>query len=138
MKARRYKVYHTSGRAAQPWCGDDLCMLATLYRVAPSDGDDAHGSRSLWRNHDTHDRGMREVIRTIMARTKLCRLGLIVLVLACVAEARQNSTAAQPKACSEPEQKQLDFWVGEGELTWPGNHCVCSESARQSSTSYCR
>jgi hypothetical protein len=63
-----------------------------------------------------------KVIRTIMARAKLCRLGLIVLVLACVAEARQNSTAAQPKACSEPEQKQLDFWVGEWDLTWPGNN----------------
>ena len=63
-----------------------------------------------------------KVIRTIMARTKLCRLGRIVLVLACVAEARQNSTAAQPKACSEPEQKQLDFWVGEWDLTWPGNN----------------
>src|SRR5882672_12237008 len=58
-----------------------------------------------------------KVIRTRMTRTKLCRLGLIVLVLACVAEARQNSTAGQPKACSEPEQKQLDFWVGEWDLT---------------------
>jgi len=22
--------------------------------------------------------------------------------------------------CSEPEQKQLDFWVGDWNLTWPG------------------
>ena len=26
-----------------------------------------------------------------------------------------------PKPCSEPEQKQFEFWVGEWELTWPGD-----------------
>ena len=25
-----------------------------------------------------------------------------------------------PKSCAEAEQKQFDFWVGEWELTWPG------------------
>lgn len=25
-----------------------------------------------------------------------------------------------PEACGEPEQKQFDFWVGEWDLTWPG------------------
>jgi hypothetical protein len=49
------------------------------------------------------------------------RLALVVLFLTCMAGARQNNSAAQPKPCSEPEQKQLEFWVGEWELTWPGN-----------------
>jgi hypothetical protein len=48
------------------------------------------------------------------------RLALVVVVLTCLANARQNTPAAQPKPCSEPEQKQLDFWVGEWDLTWPG------------------
>ena len=26
-----------------------------------------------------------------------------------------------PKPCSEPEQKQFEFWVGEWDLTWPGD-----------------
>jgi hypothetical protein len=41
------------------------------------------------------------------------RLVLVVVVLTCLANARQNTPAAQPKPCSEPEQKQLDFWVSE-------------------------
>jgi hypothetical protein len=55
-----------------------------------------------------------------MRTRKTYRLALVVLALTCVAGARQN-TAAQPKPCSEPEQKQLEFWVGEWNLTWPGN-----------------
>jgi hypothetical protein len=55
-----------------------------------------------------------------MRTRKTYRLALVVLALTCAAGARQN-TAAQPKACSEPEQKQLEFWVGEWNLTWPGN-----------------
>lgn len=31
-----------------------------------------------------------------------------------------QSAAPSTPACSEPEQKQFDFWVGEWELTWPG------------------
>jgi len=32
------------------------------------------------------------------------------------------SAADQPKPCSEPEQKQLEFWVGDWDLTWPGQN----------------
>ena len=53
---------------------------------------------------------------------KSFRLALAVLALTCVSGARQNSTAPQPKPCSEPEQKQLEFWVGDWDLTWPGNN----------------
>lgn len=31
-----------------------------------------------------------------------------------------NSTSPQTNPCTAPEQKQLDFWVGEWDLTWPG------------------
>ncbi len=51
---------------------------------------------------------------------KASGLALIVLALTCAGNARQNP-AAHPKPCSEPEQKQLEFWVGEWDLTWPGN-----------------
>jgi hypothetical protein len=52
---------------------------------------------------------------------QIYRLALIVAILTCLATARQNTLVPQPKPCSEPEQKQLDFWVGEWNLTWPGN-----------------
>jgi hypothetical protein len=49
-------------------------------------------------------------------------IALAVLFFTCVAAGQQNQPAAQPRPCSEPEQKQLEFWVGEWDLTWPGNH----------------
>jgi hypothetical protein len=58
---------------------------------------------------------------TVMRTWQTHRLVLVVLISTCVAGARQNNAAAQPKPCSEPEQKQLEFWVGEWDLTWPGN-----------------
>ena len=50
------------------------------------------------------------------------RLAVVVLFLTCLAGARQNNAAAQTKPCAEPEQKQFEFWVGEWDLTWPGNN----------------
>ena len=38
------------------------------------------------------------------------------------ASAQSSAPAAQPAPCSEAEQKQLDFWVGEWDLTWPGQN----------------
>jgi hypothetical protein len=55
----------------------------------------------------------------VMQTWKTCHVAIVMLAFACAASARQN-TAAQPKPCSEPRQKQLDFWVGEWVLTWPG------------------
>jgi len=57
----------------------------------------------------------------VQARFRPLAVILAMLIGACVAGARGNATAAPPKPCSEPEQEQLDFWVGEWELTWPGN-----------------
>lgn len=31
-----------------------------------------------------------------------------------------QSTVSVAKACDAPQQKQFEFWVGEWELTWPG------------------
>jgi len=38
-------------------------------------------------------------------------------------QAQQAGSSAQPpaKPCAEPQQKQFDFWIGEWDLTWPGN-----------------
>lgn len=54
-------------------------------------------------------------------QTKIWRLALIILISGCAVGARQKP-AAQTKPCSEPEQKQFDFWVGEWDLRWPGNN----------------
>ena len=45
---------------------------------------------------------------------------MTVVVLAGWGCAQTSSTAAPPAPCSASEQKQLDFWVGEWDLTWPG------------------
>jgi hypothetical protein len=36
-------------------------------------------------------------------------------------QAADASTTTVNAPCSQPEQKQLEFWVGEWELTWPGD-----------------
>jgi hypothetical protein len=55
---------------------------------------------------------------------KTIHICLSVLLLFGSMPARQasNTTAAQPSPCAAPQQKQLDFWVGEWDLTWPGNN----------------
>jgi hypothetical protein len=34
----------------------------------------------------------------------------------------QNSSTPAATPCAAAEQRQLDFWVGEWDLTWPGNN----------------
>ncbi len=44
-----------------------------------------------------------------------------VLLLCSAALVPQNAPPGQrPDPCVSPEQKQFDFWVGEWDLTWPG------------------
>ncbi len=53
-------------------------------------------------------------MRLVFSVFLLCLAGGIGL-------ARQSgSVATPPTPCAAPEQKQLDFWVGEWDLTWPG------------------
>jgi Protein of unknown function (DUF1579) len=60
--------------------------------------------------------------------SRILRLALVFMVLSITCAmipfavgAQQNQPAVQPKPCSEPEQKQLDFWVGDWDLSWPGD-----------------
>ncbi len=47
---------------------------------------------------------------------------LLVLPLAVsTVLATQSNPAPPPDPCAAAEQKQLSFWVGEWDLTWPGN-----------------
>jgi hypothetical protein len=34
----------------------------------------------------------------------------------------QSATQMAPNPCAMAEQKQFDFWLGEWDLTWPGEH----------------
>jgi len=49
----------------------------------------------------------------------------VVIVVFCLAsvgagEQQGTPTATLPNPCVAPEQQQLEFWVGEWNLTWPG------------------
>ena len=50
------------------------------------------------------------------------RLAIVLLGMASrVGLAQQSGSAVTPpNPCAAPEQKQLEFWVGEWDLTWPG------------------
>lgn len=49
-------------------------------------------------------------------KTFLC-VALLSLFFTSILFSRQ---APAPNPCAAPEQKQFDFWVGEWDLTWPG------------------
>ena len=44
-----------------------------------------------------------------------------LVMLAVVLSASMSFTQQAPNPCAAPEQKQLDFWVGSWDLTWPGD-----------------
>jgi len=52
------------------------------------------------------------------------RLSLAVLLICLsgfsVFAQQSGSPTTTPNPCAAPEQKQLEFWVGEWDLTWPG------------------
>jgi len=35
--------------------------------------------------------------------------------------AQQSASTPLPNPCADPQQRQLEFWVGEWDLTWPGD-----------------
>ena len=49
------------------------------------------------------------------------RMTLVVclLCLGSVVINAQQGPSAPPSSCAEPQQKQLEFWVGDWDLTWP-------------------
>jgi hypothetical protein len=53
--------------------------------------------------------------------TRLFGTVLILLFSATTVLSQQSATPVSPSnPCTAAQQKQLDFWVGEWELTWPG------------------
>jgi hypothetical protein len=50
---------------------------------------------------------------------KVVTLVLLIVLPVPTLLPQQSTTQALPDPCSSPEQKQLDFWVGEWDLTWP-------------------
>ncbi len=51
-------------------------------------------------------------MRQMLRRTLMALIGLILAVPAL-------AQSAPPVPCASPESRQLDFWVGEWDLTWP-------------------
>ncbi|HET6176500.1 MAG TPA: hypothetical protein VFE61_06190 [Candidatus Sulfotelmatobacter sp.] len=47
---------------------------------------------------------------------------LVFLFLCASTLFSQQSKTPAPNPCAVPEQQQLDFWVGEWDLTWPGQN----------------
>jgi hypothetical protein len=54
---------------------------------------------------------MRSLILVILA-------GALITVGAAQQQPQSGAKTQQP--CSEPQQRQLDFWIGSWDLTWPG------------------
>jgi hypothetical protein len=46
---------------------------------------------------------------------------LLCLMLLVVWSRGQQTSPAAPNPCAASEQRQLNFWIGEWDLTWPGN-----------------
>jgi hypothetical protein len=59
--------------------------------------------------------------RLMLGQTMIRILAVFSLALVTIPllSAQQTSTAPQ-NPCAAPQQKQFDFWVGEWDLTWPG------------------
>jgi hypothetical protein len=48
------------------------------------------------------------------------RMLAVLLISLLLVPALPGQQAAQTNPCAAPQQKQFDFWVGEWDLTWPG------------------
>src|SRR5271169_2258275 len=52
--------------------------------------------------------------------SRFLRVLLLSLLSAPALLSQQSATQPAPNPCAAAEQKQLNFWVGEWDLTWPG------------------
>jgi hypothetical protein len=50
------------------------------------------------------------------------RFLIAISLLFCASIVAAQTSAPQPKPCSEAEQKQFNFWVGIWDATWPGQN----------------
>ena len=59
-----------------------------------------------------------------MRTSRSVRLAILTLLFAAFVPTVHSQTAAEAPqpACADAKQKQLDFWVGEWDLTWPGQN----------------
>ena len=49
-------------------------------------------------------------------------LRAVLLILLYVSTLFGQSATQPPNPCAAPQQKQFDFWIGEWELSWPGQN----------------
>jgi hypothetical protein len=56
-----------------------------------------------------------------MPKNRLRALLPLFLLVPFVSAVAQTSQPPAPPSCSAPQFRQLDFWVGEWDLTWPGS-----------------
>lgn len=54
-----------------------------------------------------------------MPESRSVFVSAVILLFVCSCFS-QNKANAPAKPCSEPQQKQFDFWIGDWDLTWPG------------------
>ena len=82
-----------------------------------------NGLVSLWSPSQTflsaHRLMMEKKLLEMFMPVRLIVLALL-LGAAFAAFAQTTPTAAPPNPCLAPEQKELDVWVGDWDLTWPG------------------
>jgi Protein of unknown function (DUF1579) len=92
--------------------------------VVPNPGaDKICGSARLSRLRETFlGQGTSDSPGGVMRASRSVEIALLILIFAFVAAAHSQTTAsaAQPQPCADAKQKQLDFWVGDWDLTWPG------------------
>jgi len=63
------------------------------------------------------------IVRSCGAIMKIFSRTLILSLLSVSALfSQQSTTQAAPNPCTAAPQKQFDFWVGEWDLTWPGQN----------------
>jgi len=58
-----------------------------------------------------------------MRASRLVTIAMLMFVLAVFVPTARSQTAAPavpPQPCADAKQRQLDFWVGDWDLTWPG------------------
>jgi hypothetical protein len=55
-----------------------------------------------------------------MPTLRFLETAAMILIVAAAVTAQTPAPPTQPQPCSDAKQKQLDFWVGEWDLTWPG------------------
>ncbi|HEX8812917.1 MAG TPA: DUF1579 family protein [Terracidiphilus sp.] len=57
-----------------------------------------------------------------MPTLRSLKTAAMILIVAAAVSAQTAAPPTQPQPCADAKQKQLDFWVGEWDLTWPGQN----------------